>query len=43
MTVTGGLDLFPAGAAIPAEDYTSSMDARAVGYEVLDVDDVAAR
>ena len=28
VTVTGGLDLFPTGAAIPMDDYTVSMDAR---------------
>ncbi len=32
---TGGLDLFPAGAAIDMEDYTASMDAEGVPYEVL--------
>ncbi len=43
VTITGGLDLFPAGGAIAIEDYTSSMSARAVPHEVLGVDDVAAR
>lgn len=32
---TGGLDLFPADAAIAIEDYTASMDAEDVPYEVL--------
>jgi sarcosine oxidase len=32
---TGGLDLFPTGAAIGPEDYTASMDAEGVPYEVL--------
>ncbi len=32
---TGGLDLFPADAAIAIEDYTTSMDAEGVPYEVL--------
>lgn len=32
---TGGLDLFPAGAAIGIEDYMMSMDADGVPYEVL--------
>jgi len=43
VTVTGGLDLFPDGAVIPISDYTTSMDARGVRYEVLGIDDVAAR
>jgi sarcosine oxidase len=43
VTVTGGLDLFPAGGAIPALDYTASMSARSVPYEVLDVATVAER
>jgi sarcosine oxidase len=36
VVVTGGIDLFPAGAAIPIDDYTASMDAVGVPYEVLD-------
>lgn len=32
---TGGLDLFPADAAIAIEDYTASMDAEGVPYELL--------
>jgi sarcosine oxidase len=36
VTVTGGIDLFPAGAAIPIDDYTASMDAVGVPYDVLD-------
>ena len=32
---TGGLDLFPADAAIDVADYTASMDAEGVPYEVL--------
>ncbi len=43
LTVTGGLDLFPPGAAIPAVDYTSAMDERRVPYEVLDTAAVADR
>jgi sarcosine oxidase len=35
VTVTGGVDLFPAGAAIPIDTYTSSMDACEVPYDVL--------
>ena len=36
VTVTGGVDLFPPGAAIPAVDYTASMNEVSVPYEVLD-------
>lgn len=43
VTVTGGVDLFPDGAVIPIDDYTSSMSARSVPFELLDVDGVAAR
>jgi sarcosine oxidase len=40
---TGGLDLWPAGAAIPAEDYTGSMRAEGVAFEELDVAEVMRR
>ena len=43
VTVTGGLDLYPPGAAISADDYTASMDAHHIAYDVLDVRGVAAR
>ena len=43
VTVTGGVDLFPRGAAIGIEDYTSSMNARGVAHEVLDVAEAHAR
>ncbi|HKV17653.1 MAG TPA: N-methyl-L-tryptophan oxidase [Mycobacterium sp.] len=43
VTVTGGLDLYPPGAAIPADDYLSSMDAHGIGYEVLDAASVEQR
>jgi len=43
VTVTGGLDLFPTGAAIPMDDYTSSMDARQVPYELLDRAEILER
>lgn len=43
VTLTGGLDLFPPGAQIPMEDYTSSMDARGVTYEMLDAAAVGGR
>ncbi|MCI0345659.1 MAG: N-methyl-L-tryptophan oxidase [Chloroflexi bacterium] len=36
VTVTGGLDLFPPGAAIAEADYTSSMTAEDVPFERLD-------
>jgi sarcosine oxidase len=35
VTITGGIDLFPPGAAIPIDTYTSSMDACGVPYDVL--------
>jgi sarcosine oxidase len=43
VTVTGGLDFFPPGAAIDPGDYTSAMTACGVGFEVLGTADVAAR
>lgn len=43
VTVTGGVDLFPAGAAIPMTDYTDAMDVAGIGYEVLEADEVTAR
>ena len=43
VTRTGGIDFFPPGAAIDMSTYTSSMDAHAIGYEVLDVAEVQAR
>lgn len=43
VTVTGGLDLFPTGAAIPMDDYTLSMDARQVPYELLERDEILSR
>lgn len=43
VTVTGGLDLYPPGAVIPMDDYTSSMDARDVAYDVLQADAVSER
>jgi sarcosine oxidase len=33
---TGGIDLFPAGSAIPLDDYTGSMSACAVAFEAMD-------
>ena len=43
LTITGGLDLFPPGAAIPADDYVSSMAAEGVLFETLDASDVMRR
>ncbi|CAN5464831.1 N-methyl-L-tryptophan oxidase [soil metagenome] len=43
VTVTGGLDLWPPGAAIPRDDYTASLAAEAVPYELLDSGEVMQR
>ncbi len=43
VTVTGGLDLFPPDAVIPMTDYTSSLDAHGIDFDVLDVATVADR
>ncbi len=43
VTRTGGVDLFPPGAAIPADDYTGSMRAEGVPFETLGPRDVTAR
>jgi sarcosine oxidase len=40
---TGGLDLWPPGAAIPIGDYVDSLEAEAVAYERLDAAAVMAR
>ncbi len=40
---TGGLDLSPADATIPIEDYTRSLDAAGVAYEMLDAAEVMRR
>lgn len=40
---TGGIDLFPPGAAIDPADYTTSMDAQGVAYETLAGAEVRAR
>jgi sarcosine oxidase len=40
---TGGLDLWPEGATIPAEDYTGSMEAAGVPFEELDAGEVMGR
>ena len=43
VTTTGGLDLFPPGAAIPEADYTSSMAAEGVPFERLDAAEAMRR
>jgi sarcosine oxidase len=43
VTETGGLDLWPMDAAIPRADYTSSLDAEAVPYDLLDAAEVMRR
>lgn len=40
---TGGVDLFPAGAAIPMDDYTRSMEAAGVPFDVLDAAEIMRR
>ncbi|MCB9419877.1 MAG: N-methyl-L-tryptophan oxidase [Ardenticatenaceae bacterium] len=40
---TGGLDLYPANAAIPAVDYTNGMMAAGVPFETLSADEVMVR
>jgi sarcosine oxidase len=39
----GGLDLFPENGAIPASDYTSSLDACGIAYERLEADEIRRR
>jgi sarcosine oxidase len=43
VTPTGGLDIFPPGAAIDPSDYTAAMTAEGVPHEVLDTAQVARR
>jgi sarcosine oxidase len=43
ITITGGIDLFPAGAAIDHRSYTSSLQAAGVPYEWLDGAEVRRR
>ena len=43
MTTTGGLDLFPPDPAIVPDDYTASMDAVGIAYDVLDAAEVTRR
>ncbi len=43
VTVTGGLDLWPADPAIPMVDYTDSLTAEAVPFERLDAAEITRR
>jgi sarcosine oxidase len=43
VTVTGGLDLWPADPGIPMADYTDSLAAEAVPFEVLEASEVMRR
>jgi sarcosine oxidase len=43
VTITGGLDLWPADPAIPMADYTDSLAAEHVPYELLDAAEVMRR
>ncbi|HSK52136.1 MAG TPA: N-methyl-L-tryptophan oxidase [Clostridia bacterium] len=43
VTVTGGLDLWPPGASTPLDDYTGSLRAEGVPFELLDADEVRRR
>jgi sarcosine oxidase len=43
VTVTGGLDLWPADPAIPMADYTGSLAAEGVPFEVLDAAEIRRR
>ena len=43
VTVTGGLDLYPADAAIPPADYLAAMDACAVPYEIIEPEALTRR
>jgi sarcosine oxidase len=43
VTVTGGLDLWPAEPAIPQADYTTSLAAEGVPFELLDATEIMRR
>jgi monomeric sarcosine oxidase len=43
VTVTGGLDLWPPDPAIPMSDYTESLAAEGVDFELFDADEVRRR
>jgi sarcosine oxidase len=43
VTVTGGLDLWPRDAFYPMDDYTGSLTAERIAFDVLDADEVRRR
>ena len=43
VTITGGLDLWPPDAAIPRADYTESLAAEGVPFELLEASEIARR
>lgn len=43
LTVTGGLDLFPDGGAIPADDYSESLTAAGIEFEMLTAEQIRQR
>jgi len=43
VTVTGGLDLWPSGAAIPSSDYVDSLTVEGVPFELLDGPEIRHR
>lgn len=43
VTITGGLDLWPRDAALPMSDYTDSLTAEQVPFDLLDGDEVMRR
>jgi sarcosine oxidase len=43
VTVTGGLDLWPADAFYPIDDYTGSLTAEGIPFESLDADEIRRR
>ena len=43
VTVVGGLDLFPPEPAIPLVDYTESLRAAGIGFELLETDAITER
>jgi sarcosine oxidase len=43
VTVTGGLDVWPEGAIIPRSDYTDSLSAEGVPFELLDASETMRR
>ena len=43
VTVTGGLDLWPRDAFYPMDDYTGSLTAEGIPFDVLDADEVRRR